>query len=168
MGSKVKAAVAAKRVLHIVKLSAEERAGLQHMVDQGRRAGSVLKKAWILLKSDQAEGSPSWSDSEIVQAYGVSLSTVHRTREAFVHEGIDAALYRKKPTGRQYRKLDGAQEAKLVAIACSQPPQGRVSWTLQLLADRMVELEIVDSLSYETVRRTLKKTNFSLTARSAG
>jgi hypothetical protein len=92
------------------------------------------------------------------------LSTVHRTREAFVHKGLDAALFRKKPTGRQYRKIDGAQEAKLVAIACSQPPAGRLAWTLSLLADRMVELEIVESITRDTVCRTLQKTNFSRTA----
>jgi transposase len=171
MSGKAKSAkkvAAAKRVLHIVRLSAEERSGLQQMVDQGKRAGSVLKKAWILLKADQAEGAPAWSDRDIVQAYGISLSTVHRTREAFVHEGLDAALFRKKPTGRQYRMLDGAQEAKLVAIACSQPPKGCVRWTLSLLADRMVELKIVESISRDTVRRTLQKTNCSRTARSAG
>src|SRR4051794_12074431 len=83
MSSKVKlaqAVAATKRVLHIVRLSAEERTGLQQMIDQGKRAGSILKKAWILLKADQAEGGPAWSDGDIVQAYGVSLSTVHRTR----------------------------------------------------------------------------------------
>lgn len=157
-----------KRVLHIVRLSAEERTGLQRMIDQGKRAGSVLKKVWILLKADQGEGGPAWADGDIVAAYGVSLSTVHRTREAFVHEGLDAALFRKKPTGRQYRMLDGAQEAKLIAIACSQPPKGRVRWTLQLIADRMVELHIVPSISDDTVGRTLKKTHCSRTARSAG
>jgi len=156
------------RVRHIVRLSAEERVGLQHLVDQGKRAGSILKKAWILLKADQGEGGPAWDDDEMARAYHVSQSTVYRTREAFVHEGLDAALYRKKPTGRQYRMLDGAQEAKLVAIACSQPPQGCARWTLNLLADRMVQLEIVESISRDTVRRTLKKTNCSRTAKSAG
>lgn len=163
-----KQAASIKRVLHIVRLSADERSGLKRMIDGGKRAGSALKKAWILLKSDQAEACSAWSYSEIAKAYGVSLSTVHRTREAFVHEELDAALYRKKPTGRQYRMLDGEQEAKLVAIACSQPPQGRVHWTLQLIADRTVELQIVESISRDTVGRTLKITNCSRTVRSAG
>ena len=148
-------------VKFIVRLADAERRDLQQMVDEGRRAGSVLKRAWVLLKAD-ANG-PNWKDPEIVEAYGISLSTVHRVRQAFVEESIDAALYRKKPTNRQYRKLDGAQEAKLVAIACSQPPAGRKRWTLQMLADRLVELRIVDAISYECVRNTLKKTSSSHT-----
>jgi transposase len=130
-------------------------------VDEGKRAGSILKRAWVLLKAD-ADG-PNWRDPEISEAFGVSLSTVHRVRQAFVEESLDAALYRKRPTNRQYRKLDGAQEAKLLAIACSQPPTGRKRWTLQLLADRLVQLEIVDTISYECVRNTLKKTNSNRT-----
>ena len=89
---------------------------------------------------------------------GPGLSTIHRIRQAFVQEGLEEALYRKKPTGRQYRKLDGAEEARLIAVACSKPPGGRARWTLQLLADKLVELEIVDSISHECVRSTLKKT----------
>jgi transposase len=148
-------------VKFIVRLTVVERADLQQMVDEGKRAGSILKRAWVLLKAD-VDG-PNWSDPEIAEAYGVSLSTVHRVRQAFVEEGLDAALYRKKPTGRQYHKLDGAQEAKLLAIACSQPPTGRQRWTLQMLADRLVELKIVDTISDECVRTTLKKTNSSRT-----
>jgi transposase len=144
-------------VKFIVRLTAAERAELQRMVDEGKRAGSVLKRAWVLLKAD-ADG-PKWKDPEIAEAYGVSLSTVHRVRQAFVEEGLGAALERKRPTNRQYRKLDGAQEAQLVAIACSQPPAGRKRWTLQLLADRLVELRIVDAISHECVRTTLKKTS---------
>lgn len=143
-------------VKFVVRLAAAERAQLQGMVDEGKRAGSVLKRAWALLKAD-ADG-PNWEDPEIAEAYGLSLSTLHRVRQAFVEEGLDAALYRKKPTGRQYRKLDGAQEARLVALACSRPPAGRKRWTLQLLADRLVELEVVDAISHECVRTTLKKT----------
>jgi transposase len=146
-------------VKFIVRLTAVERANLQELVDEGKRAGSVVKRAWVLLKAD-ADG-PDWKDPEIADAYGVSLSTVHRVRQAFVEEGLDAALYRKKPTGRQFHKLDGAQEAKLLAIACSQPPAGRKRWTLQMLADRLVELHIVDAISDECVRTTLKKTNSS-------
>jgi len=148
-------------VKFVVRLAEAERQDLQRMVDEGKRAGSVLKRAWVLLKAD-GDG-PNWTDPEIADAFEVSLSTVHRVRQAFVEEGLDAALYRKKPTGRQYRKLDGAQEAKLLAVACSQPPAGRKRWTLQLLADRLVELPIVDTISYECVRNTLKKTSLSRT-----
>jgi transposase len=148
-------------VKFVVRLTDGERTELHHMVDEGKRAGSVLKRAWVLLKAD-ADG-PNWKDPEIAEAYGVSLSTVHRVRQAFVDESLDAALYRKKPTGRQYRKLDGAQEAQLLAIACSRPPVGRKRWTLQMMADRLVELKIVDAISGECVRTTLKKTNSSRT-----
>lgn len=148
-------------VKFVVRLTPAERGQLQQMVDEGKRAGAVLKRAWVLLKAD-ADG-PHWSDPAIAEAYGVSLSTVHRIREAFVEDGLDAALYRKKPTGRQYRKLDGAQEAQLLAIACSRPPAGRKGWTLRLLADRLVELEVVDAISHECVRATLKKTSSSRT-----
>ncbi len=141
----------------IVRLTAAERTDLQRLVDEGKRAGSVLKRAWVLLQAD-ADG-PGWKDPQIAEAYGTSLSTVHRIRQAFVEEGLDAALYRKKPTGRQYRKLDGAQEARLVALACSQPPTGRQRWTLQLLADRLVALKVVDTISGECVRTTRKKTS---------
>ena len=145
----------------IVRLTAVERTDLQRLVDEGKRAGSVLKRAWVLLKAD-ADG-PGWKDPQIAEAYGVSLSTIHRIRQAFVEEGLDAALYRKKPAGRQYRTLDGAQEARLLAIACSQPPTGRKRWTLQMLADRLVELKVVDAISGECVRATLKKTSSSPT-----
>jgi transposase len=148
-------------VKFVVRLTAAERVDLQRLVDEGKRAGSVLKRAWVLLKAD-ADG-PNWKDPEIAEAFEVSLSSVHRVRQAFVEVGLDAALYRKRPTNRQYRKLDGAQEAQLVAIACSQPPAGRKRWTLQLLADRLVELKLVDTISGECVRTTLKKTNSSRT-----
>ena len=148
-------------VKFIVRLSEAERKDLQRMLDEGKRAGSVLKRAWVLLKADGA--GPNWKDPEIAEAFGVSLSTVHRVRQAFVEEGLAAALYRKKPTGRQYRKLDGAQEAQLLAVACSRPPAGRKRWTLQLLANRLVELKIIDAISYECVRNTLKKTSLSRT-----
>ena len=95
-------------------------------------------------------------------------STVYRVRQAFVEEGLPAALFRQKPTGRQYRKLDGAQEAHLIALACGAPPEGRATWTLRLLADRLVELDVVDSISPECVRMTLKKTNSSPGCASSG
>ncbi len=119
-----------------------------------------------MLKADAA--SEDWNDEAIVEALDVSLSTVHRVRQAFVEEGLDGALYRKKPTGRQYRKLDGDQEARLVALACSTPPSGQARWTLQLLADRLVALKVVDSISPECVRTTLKKTTSSRGWKSSG
>jgi len=145
-----------KDVKFIVRLTSEERAQLLGRINTGKRAAAVLLRARVLLKAD-ADG-PNWADPEIAEAFDVSLSTVQRIRQAFVEEGLQAALERNKPTGRQDRKLDGAQEARLSAIACSQPPQGRVRWTLQMLADKLVELEVVDSISTECVRKTLKKT----------
>ena len=95
-------------------------------------------------------------------------ATVHRVRQAFVEQGLEAALSRKRPTGRQYRKLDGAQEAQLLAVACSTPPEGRVRWTLKLLADKLVELDIVDTIRTECVRTTLKKMRSHHGSRSTG
>jgi transposase len=97
-----------------------------------------------------------------------SLSTIHRVRQAFVEEGLTAALARKKPTGRRYRKLDGAQEAQLIALTCSAPPEGRIRWTLRLLADRLVALNVVPSISAECVRTTLKKTRSNRGSTSSG
>ena len=145
----------------IVRLTAQEREQLLGMVNTGKRAAAVLLRARVLLKTD-ADG-PNWSDPEIAEAFDVSLSTIHRLRQAFVEESLQAALERKKPTGRQYRKLDGAQEARLIALACSKPPSGRARWTLQMLADQLVEVQVVDSISAECVRQTLKKTTSSRT-----
>ena len=103
-------------------------------------------------------GGPGWADDRIVEAVECGASTVYRVRRAFVEEGLPAALLRKKPTGRQYRKLDGAQEARLSALACGAPPDGRATWTLRLLADRLIELDVVEAISPECVRMTLKKT----------
>jgi transposase len=111
---------------------------------------------------------PGWTDEQIAELVRVGLSTVHRVRQRCVEEGLDAALQRKPSPQRQYRKLDGVQEAKLVALACSDPPAGRVCWTMQLLADKLVELEIVDSIGREAVRATLKKTRFSRGERNSG
>jgi len=151
----------AKEIKYIVRLNSEERQQLLDLVNAGKRAAATMTKARVLLKAD-ADG-PAWSDPEISEALDVSLSTIHRVRQTFVEEGLEAALYRKKPTGRQYRKLDGAEEARLIAVACSKPPDGRSRWTLQLLADKLVDLEIVDSISRECVRNTLKKTTSSPT-----
>ena len=141
-----------------VTLSLEERCELEQMISAGKRAARKLTHARILLKADEAEGGPGWSDSEIAEALDVGLSTVWRVRQRFVEEGIGAALT-PKPSRRIYeRKLDGAGEVHLIAVACSKPPQGHKQWTLRLLADQMVVLGHADGLSHETVRRILKKT----------
>jgi transposase len=153
---------------YIVRLTPEERTQLTALISTGRWAASVLTRARMLLKADASEEGPDWSDREIAEAVETSLASVHRVRQVFVKEGLAAALERQRPTGRQYRKLDGAQEARLVALTCSAPPEGRARWTLQLLADRLVELEVVDTIGRECVRTTLKKMTSSRGRRSSG
>lgn len=151
---------------YVVRLSEAERVELAELVARGRVAATVRQRALILLKAD-AEG-PAWTDEQIAELAQVGLSTVHRIRQRCVEDGLPAALQRKPSPQRQYRKLDGAQEAKLVALACSDPPAGRVSWTMQLLADKLVELDIIDSIGREAVRTTLKKTRSSRGGRNTG
>jgi transposase len=143
---------------YMVELHEEERQQLSTLITTGRAAAAKLLHARILLKADVREGSRCWTDAEIAVALDTSESTVHRVRQAFVERGWEAALSRQRPTGRQYRKLDGAQEARLIALACSAPPVGRAQWTLKLLADKLVALDVVDTISAECVRTTLKKT----------
>jgi transposase len=145
-----------------VTLTAEERNSLQELIAAGKAAAKKLTHARILLKADAASGGPAWTDARIAEALEVHVSTVERLRERFVEQGLDAALGRKnQDRPSRPRTLDGKAEARLIAVACSQPPQGRVRWTLRLLADKLVELEVVDTVSTETIRRTLKKTNSS-------
>ena len=143
-----------------VTLTAEERRGLQDLIAAGKAAAQKLAHARILLKADAAPGGPAWTDERIAEAVEVSCATVERVRQRFVEQGLEAALVR-KPQDRPSRlpKLDGRAEAHLGALACSKPPEGRAEWTMQLLADKLVELEVVDSISDETVRRTLQKTS---------
>ena len=141
---------------YLVPLTDAERHTLQQPVAGRRVAGDKALRARMLLKAD-VDG-PSWNDGQITDAFEVGRSTIHRVRQRFVEVGLDAALARQPPARTKPRTLDGAQEARLVAIACSQAPEGRASWTLHLLADKLVELEIVDAISLETVRKTLKKT----------
>jgi transposase len=143
---------------YMVELNEEERQQLSTLITTGRAAAAKLLHARILLKADVRDGSRCWTDTEIAAALDTSESTVHRVRQAFVEQGWEAALSRQRPTGRQYRKLDGAQEARLIALACSAPPVGRAQWTLKLLADKLVALDVVDTISAECVRTTLKKT----------
>jgi len=144
-----------------VKLSAEERERLQELLSKGTAAARTLTHARILLKADEGVVGPRLTDDEIVEALEVNRSTVERVRIRCVEEGFEAAL-RPRPSRQVHpRKLDGIQEAHLVAVACSPAPKGRARWSLRLLADKLVELEIVDDISHETVRQTLKKTNSS-------
>ena len=147
---------------YIVTLTPEERRMLQEMLSRGKAAARKLMHARILLKADVAAGGPGWNDEAIVEALEVGRATVERVRKEFVEEGLPAALERRKPRRQYRRKLDGEGEAHLVALACQKPPEGHRRWTLKLLADRMVQLEYVDQISYQTVRRTLKKTSSSL------
>ena len=147
---------------YIVTLRQEERQMLQAMLSKGKAAARKLMHARILLKADAGEGGPAWNDDAIAEGLEVGRATVERVRKQFVEEGFEAALDRRKPRRRYQRKLDGDGEAHLIALACSQAPEGRSRWTLRLLADRMVQLEQVDHLSHETVRQVLKKTNLSL------
>ena len=150
-----------------IHLTDDQRHILRRYLSAGTHASRLLVRARILLKAD-ADGPDAWSDEEIAEHLETSWMTVQRVRQQFAAEGLDATLHRKKPTGRQYRKLDGAQEARLVAIACSEPPAGRARWTMRLLADRLVELEVVASIDPATVCRTLQKTTSSRGSRSSG
>ncbi len=145
---------------YIVELTSEERKQLQQLVKKGKVAGYKIRHAQMLLKADQGSHGPSWPDAQIAEVFAAHVTTVKRLRKRFVEQGLDAALERNK-RDNYTRKLDGDAEAHLIAIACSKPPAGRSEWSLRLLADRLVELSVVDSVSYMTVSRTLKKTNLS-------
>jgi hypothetical protein len=143
-----------------VRLSAEERAALERLVHTGTHPAHATRRARILLKADAAGPDP-WPDERIAQALDINRMTVSRARAQFAAEGLDAALHKKKVKDRQYRKLDGQQEARLIALACSQPPEGQARWTIKLLADKLVELEVVRGIDPSTVWRALQKTNSS-------
>ncbi len=143
---------------YAVKLTEAERARLRTWIGQGTAPARQLTRARILLKANQGEGGPGWTDGAIAGAVDVHPATVARVRREYVTAGLDAALERKPPDRVYPRRLDGAQEAQLVALACSPPPAGRERWTLRLLADELVRLEVVEGVSYETVRRTFKQT----------
>ena len=142
-----------------VILTANQRTTLQQMLAAGTAPARQLTHARILLKADQSPDGPGWVDVRIAEAVEVSQPTVARVRKQFVAQGLEAALNRRAPRRVYERKLDGAQEAQLVALTCSDPPPGQARWTLRLLADKLVELEVVEAISYQTVRRVLKKTN---------
>ena len=145
---------------YVVALGPQERQALRRLVSVGKAAAYKRRHAEILLKADTGPGGPGWTDVQIAEAFEVSVRSIEYLRQRFVEEGLDAALARRKQCRPSVaRKLDGQKEARLIALSCSPPPEGRQRWTLRLLADRLVALEVVDSISYEAVRQVLKKTS---------
>jgi Homeodomain-like domain len=158
---------AAKR--YIVKLSEAERNRLQALINKGKSPAKRLLKARILLKADAGVHGEGWSDGQIIKALDTNLSMVTRVRQQLVEEGLDAVLSRKQRVTPAITPIfDGEKEARLMALACSAPPEGYARWTLRLLEDKVVELGIVGRASDNTIGRVLKKTRFSLTARNSG
>lgn len=147
---------------YVVKLSKEERDRLQALLGAGTERARTLTRARILLKSDASDDGANWSYAQIRAAFGVTEVTISKVRRTYVEQGLEAAIQRKQPDREYVQRLDGRAEAHLVALACSAPPEGQVRWTLRLLQERMVELNVVESVSHETVRKTLKKMNLSL------
>lgn len=145
-----------------VTLTAREQTQLKELISKGKAAARKLAHARILLACDETDECRGPSDTEVAEVVHVSRSTVERVRKAFVEEGLEPALNAKRPRQTRPPAFDGESEARLIALACSSPPQGRTRWTLQLLADRLVELEVFESISTEAVRQTLKKTPLSL------
>ena len=143
---------------YVVRLAQEEREELESLVKRGKVAAEKRRRAQILLKADAVAEGSGLADQEVASALDVGIATVHRVRQAYVEESLQGALSRKPAVRHRPRKLDGDGEARLVAVACSPAPEGRARWTLRLLADKLVELEVVDTINKETVRRTLKKT----------
>jgi transposase len=138
---------------YVVALEDQERRNLQGIVRSGKHAARKIRWAQTLLKADEG-----WQDQEIAEALDLSLPTVQRIRQRFVEEGLDVALGARRHLPRPYlQRLDGEQEARLIALTCSKAPEGRQRWTLRLLAGKMVELHLVESVSYQTIRRVLKK-----------
>jgi transposase len=153
--------VTGMRQKSVVLLTETEREQLQALLAAGTAPARKLTHARILLKADRGPQGPGWVDGRIAESVEVSQPTISRVRKQFVEAGLEAALNRRAPRREYRRKLDGAQEARLVALTCSGPPAGQARWSLRLLADRLVELEVVDTVSHQTVRRVLKKTNSS-------
>jgi transposase len=144
---------------YVVALPDEERARLETLVSQGKAAARTIQRAWILLKADVGPAGPGWADAAIQQTFSVGLVTIYRVRQTWVEDGLEAVLTRRPKSRHRHRRLDGEQEAHLIALACSQPPAGRRRWTIRLLASKMVELGYTDQVAPETVRQTLKKTS---------
>jgi len=152
-------------VRYAVDLTDTERAALREIIAKNKAKRSTIINAYILLKADRTCG---WPNADIALAYEVSTKKVEQLKKRFVTEGFEAALYRKPVTNAHRRKITGDEEAHLIALYCSQAPEGHERWTLRMLADKMVELDIVDAVSHETIRRTLKKMNLNLGKRKNG
>jgi len=145
---------------YVVRLASEERAQLQRLVSVGKAAARKILHARILLQADQGPEGPAWQDEQIAEGLSAHPRTIANVRQRLVDRGLEAALDRKKQERpSRERTLDGKAEARLIALRCGEPPEGRTRWTLQLLADKLVELNVVETVSYETVRRVLKKTS---------
>ena len=152
-------------IRYAVDLTDVERAALREILSKHKAKRSTIVNAYILLKADRACG---WTNAEIASAYDVSTKKVEQLKKRFVEEGFEAALYRKSVTNAHRRKMTGDEEAHLIALCCSQAPEGQERWTLRMLADTMVELDVIASVSHETVRRTLKKVNLNPGKRKNG
>ena len=147
---------------YIVRLSSQERETLKKLTTSGKGTARIFNRARILLKADQGGDGPAWSDEKICDALDITTQTIERVRKQLIEEGFNAVLSRREYTQKVSRKkIDGDVEAHLVALSCSDPPEGRAKWTLRLLADTIVELGYVNSISHEAVRQTLKKTKLS-------
>jgi transposase len=154
---------------YVVRLSAEERDGLEAMINRGKSSAARLLKARILLKADVSEAGEGWSDGRIIEALETSVSMVYRVRKQWVEEGLEAVLSRKAPPRPSVPRIfDGEKEARLIALACSKPPEGHARWSLRLLESKVVELGIVEAASDSTIQRVLKKTRFTRTAANTG
>ena len=153
---------------YVVELSVEERAKLLELISKNKANRSKIINAYILLKADVGRNGEGWTDLKIAEAYNISVRKIERTRQQLVEEGLEFALNRKPAARCKSRKLQGDEEAFLIATCCSEPPEGHARWTLKMLGDKLVRMNYVESISSETVRQTLKKTNLSLGKRRNG
>ena len=151
---------------YIVKLTKTERSQLKELISSGGASARQIRRAYILLKSDSSVGGPKWKYQAICEAYDISQLTVYNVRKKYIEGGLEGAILRKKPDRVYERRLDDEGEAHLIALACSEPPYGYKRWSLRLLKDRIIRLEIVENISHETIRQTLKKQAQALVKRA--
>jgi hypothetical protein len=151
-----------RRIKYVVRLTFDERQMLLELIEKSRANKEKLNRARILLKADCGENGENWDDHKIAEAFYISEKTVLNTRRSLIEDGFETAVNRALPQRKKRRIIQGEEEAHLIALACSEPPEGRCKWTLRLLADKMVELKYVDSVSHVTIRDALKKTKLSL------
>jgi hypothetical protein len=147
---------------YVVKLTDTERLQLKELISSGEASARQIRRAYIVLKSDSSASGTNWNYQAICEAFEVSSLTVYNVRKNYIEGGLKRAILCKKPNREYKHRLDGEGEAHLIALACSEPSDGYESWSLRLLQDRLIRLEIVENISYETIRQTLKKTNSSL------